>query len=148
MKGGLMNNKLNIYLSGATKQVEEGFQSWRTRCKTLSKNGYYTKLNFIDPISHFNYTTKQPKTDKECLDLFMWQIRNCDILLLCLDHSADSCGSCMEVEHAFCNNIPIIAFGDKPGTWYNWAETRSTAILESLDLAIDYIYDNYVKVVC
>jgi nucleoside 2-deoxyribosyltransferase len=111
----------------------------------LSKNGYYTKINFIDPISYFNYTNKKPKTDKQCLELFIWQIDKCDILLLNLDHSNKSCGSCMEVEHAHCNNIPIIAFGEKPETWYNWAATRSTAILESLDLAIDYIYDNYVK---
>ena len=140
--------KFKVYLSGCTKNIEEGFQSWRTHCKTITHNGYYTKLDFINPISFFNYTTKQPKTDKQCLDLFMWQIENIDLLLLNLDYSDKSCGSCMEVEHAYCNNIPIIAFGSKPETWYNWAETRSTAIFDTVDQAIDYIYDNYVKVVC
>ena len=140
-------DKLNIYLSGCTKNIEEGFQSWRTYCKTISHNGYYTNLNFIDPISYFNYTDKQPKTDKQCLDLFMWQIENCDIILLNLDYSNKSCGAVMEVEHAFCKNIPVIAFGEKPETWYNWAGTRSTVIFDTLDKAIDYIYDTYAKVV-
>lgn len=141
-------NKLRIYLSGCTKHADENFQTWRSHCYMLSHNGYYTNLKFIDPISYFNYTNKQPKTDKQCLDLFMWQVRNSDILLINLDHSNKSCGSCMEVEHAYCHNIPIIAFGEKPETWYNWAETRSTAIFETLDKAVDYINDTYVKVVC
>jgi hypothetical protein len=143
-----MSNKLKIYLSGATKNIEENFQTWRNRCLMLRQNGYYTKLDFVDPISYFNYTNKKPKTDKQCLDLFMWQIENCDILLLNLDYSSLSCGACMEVEHAHCNNIPIIAFGEKPDTWYNWAETRSTVVFDSLDDAIEYIYDTYAKVVC
>ena len=140
-------NKLKVYLSGCTKHAEENFQSWRTHCKTLTLNGYYTKIDFIDPISFFNYTNKQPKTDKQCLDLFMWLVEQSDVLLINLDYSDKSCGSCMEVEHAYCRNIPIIAFGEKPKTWYNWAETRSTAVFENLDQAIDYINNTYVKAV-
>lgn len=143
-----MNNKLKIYLSGATKQVDEDFQSWRNRCLTLCQNGYYTKIDFVDPISYFNYTDQQPQTDKQCLDLFMWQIENCDILLVNLDNSNVSIGTGMEIEHAYCNNIPIIAFGEKKETWYNWAVSRSSVIFRTLDIAIDYIYDTYAKVVC
>ena len=141
-------NKLKIYLSGATKNVDNDFQSWRSRCTMLRQNGYYTNLEFIDPISYFNYTKKKPKTEKQCLDLFMWQVEQCDVLLCNLDYSNISCGTNMEVEHAYCNNIPIIAFGSKPETWYQWAETRSTAIFEDLDEAIEYINKYYAKVVC
>lgn len=140
--------KLKIYLSGSVKQVEDNFQSWRTQCKMLRQNGYYTNLDFIDPISYFDYVRKQPKTDKQCLDLFMWQVENCDVLLLNLDYTNISCGACMEVEHAYCNNIPIVAFGSKPDTWYNWVETRSTAIFDNLEDAIDYIHNSYGKVLC
>lgn len=135
--------KLNIYLSGATKNVCEDFQDWREKCFNFYLNGYYPKLNFVNPISHFNYTDKLPKTDKQCLDFFMWQIEHCDLLLLNLDQSKISCGSCMEVEHAFCNGIPIIAFGNKPDTWYNWAEIRSSVIFDTLEEAVTYINDSY-----
>ena len=113
----------------------------------LTQNVYYTNLEFIDPNSYFDYTNKQPKTDKQCLDLFMWQIEQCDVLLVNLDYSENSCGTNMEIEHALCNNIPIIAFGSKPETWYNWAETRSTITFKTLDGAVEYIHMYYGKVV-
>lgn len=140
-------SKLKVYLSGAAKQVEEDFQSWRSRCKMLSHNGYYTKLDFVDPNSYFNYTNKTPKTDKQCLDLFMWQIEKGDVLLVNLDYSNVSIGTGMEIEHAACHNIPIVAFGEKSDTWYNWCVERSTVIFRTLDQAIDYINDTYAKVV-
>lgn len=141
--------KLKIYLSGTVGQAEKNFQSWRSTCKMLRQNGYYTSLDFIDPINHFDSKIKHLKTEKDFLGLIMWQVENCDVLLLNLDYTnTPCCGSCMEVEHAYCNNIPIIAFGSKPDTWYNWVETRSTAIFDNLEDAIDYIYNSYGKLLC
>lgn len=140
-------NKLKVYLSGSVKNVDNEFQSWRIRCQMLRQNGYYTNLDFVDPNSYFNYSNKKPITDKQCQDLFMWQIEHCDLLLLNLDYSDISVGTGMEIEHAYCNNIPIIAFGSKPETWYNWAETRSTVIFKTLDEAVEYIHTYYGKVV-
>ena len=140
-------NKLKVYLSGSVKHADDNFQTWRSRCLMLTQNGYYTNLEFIDPNSYFDYTNKQPKTDKQCLDFVMWQIEQCDVLLVNLDYSENSCGTNMEIEHAFCNNIPIIAFGSKPETWYNWAETRSTITFKTLDGAVEYIHMYYGKVV-
>ena len=144
----MVTNKLKVYLSGSAKNVNEDFQSWRNRCQILTDNGYYEKLDFVDPMSFFNYTNKQPKTDKQCLDLFMWLIDQSDVLLCNLDYSNVSIGTGMEIEHAFCHDIPIIAFGEKPDTWYNWSETRSTVVFKTLDQAIEYINDTYVKAVC
>ena len=141
-------NELKVYLSGSAKNVEEDFQDWRTRCKALTYNGYYTKINFIDPMIFFNYTNKQPKTDKQCLDLFMWLVKESDVLLVNLDYSNISIGVGMEIEHAYCRNIPIIAFGEKPETWYNWIKERSSVVFDTLDQAIDYIDNTYVKAVC
>ena len=139
--------KLNIYLSGATKNINENFQSWRTKCTSASQNGYYTNLNFIDPISYFNYTDKKPKPDRQCLDTFMWMINKSDMLLVNLDHSDNSIGTGMEVEHAYCHNIPIIGFGKKEYTHYNWIKERCSVSFDTLDEAIDYIYNTYTKVV-
>ena len=141
-------NKLKIYLSGSVKQVNDNFQSWRKECMSIKHNAFYDELEFIDPINYFNYSDNQPKTDKQCLDFFMWLIDKSDVLLVNLDYSDSSCGTCMEIEHAFCNNIPIVSFGERPDTWYNWAETRSTVIFDTLEEAVDYIYMYYGKVVC
>lgn len=49
----------------------------------------------------------------------------------------------MEVEHAYCNNIPIIAFGEKDETWYSWIVERASVIFDSLEEALCYIDDYY-----
>lgn len=130
---------LNVYLSGATKNVDKEFQNWRNRYMEF----FDINLNFIDPIRYFNYTDKKPKTNKQCLDLFMWQIDNSDVLLVNLDYSEVSIGTAMEVEHAYCNNIPIIAFGEKDETWYSWIVERASVIFDSLEEALCYIDDYY-----
>ena len=132
-------SKLRVYLSGCVKKADDEFQSWRDECL----NGFYENLKFIDPNSYFNYTDKPPKTDKQCLDLFIWQVKNCDVILVNLDHSDDSCGTCMEIEHAFCYGIPIIAFGSKPETWYSWVKERSSVIFNNLEDTLEYINESY-----
>ena len=77
----------------------------------------------------------------------MWQVEESDILLINLDHSDLSVGSSMEVEHAYCCNIPIIAFGSKPKTWYPWIVERATIIFYDLEEALEYINGSYGKVV-
>ena len=136
-------NKLRIYLSGATKNVDEKFQDWRNKCLEFWDDGFYPGLKFINPISYFNYTNKQPVSDKQCLDLFMWQVEQCDVLLVNLDCSDKSIGTAMEIEHAFCNNKPIIAFGKNKHTWYNWIVERASVVFNSLDEAVEYINNTY-----
>lgn len=136
-------SKLKVYLSGATKHVDEKFQNWRERCFDWQKSGYWNDINFIDPISYFNYTNKQPNTDRQCLDLFMWQIEKCDVLLINLDYSDTSCGSMAEVEHAYCFGKPIIGFGSKPETWYSWAKERASVIFKTPIDAVEYINSSY-----
>lgn len=136
-------SKLNVYLSGCIKNINEGFQSWRDECLEIEENGFYPNMVFIDPNFYFNYTNKLPKTDKQCLSLFMWLVGKCDVLLVNLDHSSISCGTCMEIEHAFCRGIPIVGFGSKPETWYNWAETRSSVVFNTLEEAVNYISISY-----
>ena len=143
-----MSRKLKVYLSGATLNVEKEFQSWREACLSYSKNGYYDKISFIDPISYFDYTYKLPMTEKQCLDFFMWQIDQCDVLLCNLDNSKISIGTAMEVEHAYCNNKPVIGFGSNIDTHYNWTRERCSAIFDTLEEALHYIHNYYGKVVC
>lgn len=139
-------NKLKVYLSGSVKNVDLNFQTWRDKCLEYEENGFYPDIKFIDPINYFNYTDKQPTTDKQCLDLFMWLVEKSDVLLINLDHSNNSIGSAMEVEHAYCNNIPIIAFGKNKDTWYNWIVERCSVIFINLEYAIEYIDTTYANI--
>lgn len=132
-------NKLKVYLSGSVKNADSDFQNWRDYCVSVERNELFNNLKFIDPIHCFNYTNKIPKTDKQCLDLFMWYIEQSDIILINLDGTDKSIGTAIEAEHAFCHNIPIIGFGEKPETWYNWIETRCSAIFEDVTETVDYI---------
>jgi nucleoside 2-deoxyribosyltransferase len=141
-------NKLNVYLSGATLKVDAEFQDWRTECFSFQLMGYYENINFINPIAHFNYTYSKPKTDKQCIDLFMWLVEKSDVLLVNLDCSDSSIGTSMEVEHAYCNNIPIIGFGKKDTTWYNWTKERCSVIFNSLEDAVRYISNDYGDINC
>lgn len=141
-----MKDKLNVYLSGSIKNVDLSFQNWREECLKAEKNGFFPNIKFIDPNSYFNYTDKPPKTDKQCLDLFMWLVDKCDILLINLDNSDCSIGSGMEVEHAYCYEIPIIAFGSKPTTWYKWIETRASVVFDTLGDALEYIELSYSNI--
>ena len=138
-------SKLKIYLSGAIRKVDENFQNWRDKCNQIKYDGFYINLKFIDPNSYFNYTDKLPKNDKQCIDLFMWQVENSDVLLVNLDYSENSIGTCMEIEHAYCNNIPVVTFGNKPDTWYPWAKERSSVIFDELEEALEYINASYCK---
>lgn len=137
--------KLNVYLSGSVKNSDETFQDWRERCGRLQEHDTSLSLNFINPINYFNYTDKNPQTDKQCLDQFMWLIDKSDILLVNLDNSQNSVGAGIEVEHAFCKGVPIIAFGQNKDTWYNWIELRASVILRDLFEAISYIDSYYAK---
>lgn len=131
----------NVYLSGNVKNIAEGFQVWRDECLDYAQ--YYNNLNFIDPINFFNYTDKKPLTEKQCLDLFMYMIEKSDVLLINLDYSSTSIGTAMELEHAFCKNIPIIGFGEMTDTWYNWVEERCSIVFYDLESAISYISSTY-----
>ena len=137
-------NKLKVYLSGSIAKVGVQFQAWRDQCFDYAQ--YYTNLKFIDPNNYFNYTDKLPKTNKQCQDLFMWQIENCDIVLCNLDNSDCSVGTGMEIEHAFCKGIPIVGYGSKPIGWYPWIVSRVSATFEDLEDAIHYISHSYATV--
>ncbi len=136
-------NGLKIYLSGAIKNMAAEFQDWREYCLNSIFSGFYPNLSIIDPNKFFNYTSKQPKTDKQCMNLFMYLLKKSDVLLVNLDNSDCSIGTGMEVQYALCNDIPIIAFGKKPETWYKWIEISAAVIFDNLDDALEYISSSY-----
>lgn len=142
----MKRKKINVYLSGAVKRVSNEFQSWRNECIELTDEdfGIYNLINCIDPTRYFNYSkNKTPKTEKQCLDLFMWQVEKSDVVLVNLDYSEVSPGTVAELEHAYCNGVPVIGFGKEEYTWYNWAKERCSVVFDNLTDALNYIDTSY-----
>lgn len=139
--------KCKIYLSGAIKNTPLTFQKWRdTATVMLDYSSIYNQVDILDPNEFFNYTNKKPQSEKQCLDLFMWLVDQSDLLLVNLDHTDESCGTCMEIERAYCHNKPIVAFGSDSKTWYNWAKERASVIFLTLEEAVQYVMDSYITI--
>ena len=66
-------------------------------------------------------------------------------MLVNLKNSCQSCGTCMEVQYAVDNNIPVIGFDAENA--YPWiAEVDCEAVFDNLMETVDYIRDYYMKV--
>ena len=133
-----------IYASGSEKNAPEGFTSWRDELKTFLA-WHNDKITFLDPMVHFNYTDKPSKTTRQCSNYFMWMIDRCDVLLVNLDHSDVSVGTGCEVQHGFDNRKPIIGFGVKPETWYEWTADKCDIVFDTQEEAIEYIVEHYCE---
>lgn len=134
--------KLQIYASGSEKNAPKGFTSWRDELKEMIMC-HEDQINILDPMVHFNYTDKSPVTTRQCSNYFMWMIDKCDVLLVNLDHSDVSVGTGCEVQHGFDNHKPIIGFGTKPKTWYEWTSDKCDVIFSTMEDAIEYIAEHY-----
>ena len=84
-------------------------------------------------MEHFNYHDKAPKMPKQCYNYFMWMIDQCDVLLVNLDHSDVSVGTFGEVKHGYDRHKPIIGFGTKPKTWYEWTHELCDVIFDTFE---------------
>lgn len=136
---------IKMYASGSEKNAPEGFTSWRDELKTILA-WHDDKIKILDPMMHFNYTDKSPKTTRQCSNYFMWMIDKCDILLVNLDHSDVSVGTGCEVQHGFDTHKPIIGFGAKPDTWYEWTADKCDVIFDTIEKVIEYIIEHYCEV--
>lgn len=133
---------IKVFISGSEKYAPQDFTLWRDEVKDLCM-WHDDKLKILDPLTHFNYHDKPPKMPRQCSNYFMWLIDQCDVLLVNLDHSYASVGTGCEVQHAFDCNKPIIGFGTKIKTWYEWTHERCEVIFDTMEEAIDYIIEHY-----
>lgn len=134
-------NKIEIFISGAEKNAPEGFGSWRNEVKNWS--AWTSNITILDPVEHFNYIDKTPTQPRQCSNYFMWLIDRCDVLLVNLDYTEASVGTGCEVQHAYDMKKPIIGFGIKKETWYEWTHEKCEVIFETYEEALDYILEYY-----
>lgn len=141
-----MSKIIDIYLAGGCKHEEDEGIGWRQKAVQMFNAATEDKedtVRVINPVDYFSYSEQKHQSDSQVKNYYMDQIRNSRIVLVNLNRSDVSCGTCMECQLAKDNNIPIIGFGTED--IYPWLLVDCQVSFPSMLQAIDYISDYYVR---
>ena len=136
-----MNDKKVIYLSGPIMDEHEGHaREWRDNAtKELEKH-----FLLLDPMRR-TFKDREVDSANEIVEFDLQDVRDADILLV--NYNKPSIGTSMEVFHASFNLGKFI-IGFSPFSFKDcspWMVRFCTKILPSLEEAIAYIKENFVK---
>lgn len=136
-----MNEKKVIYLSGPIMDEHEGHaREWRDKA-TMELERHFLLL---DPMRR-NFKDREVDSANEIVEFDLQDVRDADILLV--NYNKPSIGTSMEVFHASFNLGKFI-IGFSPFSFKDcspWMVRFCTKILPSLEDAIAYIKENFVK---
>lgn len=135
---------IKIYLAGGCKNEEDEGMGWRQKAVQMFKTATEDKednVRVINPVDYFSYSEQKHQSDSQVKSYYMDQIRHSRVVLVNLNRSDVSCGTCMECQFAKDNNIPIIGFGTD--NIYPWLLVDCQVVFTSMLQAIDYIVDYY-----
>lgn len=134
------HKKCVIYLAGSCKcEADEG-RGWRKQLQRDYKDDDFVEI--INPLEYFSYSMGVHKTNKQVKEYYLSRIRNSDVLLVNLNNSNQSCGTCQEVQYAVDHDIPVIGFGTE--NVYAWlSEVDCQVVFDDINEAMDYIVDYY-----
>lgn len=138
--------KINVYLAGGCKNEEDGGKSWREKATQMLKAASDDKeiaVRVINPIDYFSYDEQKHQSDSQVKKYYLDQILHSRLILVNLNRSDLSCGTCMEIQYAIDHEIPVIGFGTED--IYPWLKVDCQCIFPSLLQAIDYIVDYYCR---
>ena len=143
-----LGTNLKIYLAGACYNEPDEGREWRENATKLLKHAAEwvdSSCEIINPLTFFSYSEHKHKSHKQVKNFYLNKIKKSDIVLVNLKNSSQSCGTCMEVQYAVDNNIPVIGFDAENA--YPWiAEVDCEAVFDNLMETVDYIRDYYMKV--
>lgn len=111
---GWYHNNLsnNCYCIEWRKAVEE----W---CEKFSCN-----IKPINPCNYYDYKENNHKSESEVRRYDLHRVRNCDVVLVNLDHIKDSVGTMNEIFCANEHDIPVIGFYEFNGESTSWADDK------------------------
>ena len=142
-----MGNRTKIYLAGACHCESDEGKEWRTKATQILKQAAEwadAKVEIINPLNYFSYSENKHKSHKQVKRFYLNEIKTCNVVLVNLKNSALSCGTCMEIQFAVDNMIPVIGFNNDNA--YPWvAEVDCDVVFNNLLEAVDYIRDYYMK---
>ena len=111
-------SEFRIYTAGAMKSLSfDEYYTWRKRLEWyLSKSD--TTFKFFHPPEYYNYEQRFHKSEREIKEFELNQLRQCDIMVVNLEHIEDSIGTHMELGYVNAVNsfgnkhIYVIGFGE------------------------------------
>ena len=111
---GWYHNNLpdNTYYLEWRKEVEE----W---CSQFTEN-----IKVINPCRYYDYKENYHKSEAEVRRFDLHMVRNCDVVLVNLDHIKDSVGTLNEIFVANELGIPVIGFYEFKNDEIEWTDDR------------------------
>ena len=131
-------SKLKVYLAGASKNEPDEGLGWR---KTVYNDWNSEMILIINPLNYFRYSEDWHQSDKQIKDYYLSRIRKSDVVLVNLNNSDSSCGTCQEIQYAIDHDIPVIGFGQDHV--YNWLLVDCQCVFDTVEEAMEYIVDYY-----
>jgi nucleoside 2-deoxyribosyltransferase len=130
--------KIEIYLAGACKhEIDEG-SGWRG---TIVNDWEDADIKFINPLDYFRYSENWHQSDKQVKQYYQSRIRKCDVVLVNLNNSNTSCGTCQEIQYAVDHDVPVIGFGKD--NVYAWLLVDCQCVFDTAEEAMEYIVTYY-----
>lgn len=128
-----------IYLAGGCKNEEDEGMGWR---KTLIRDWSDMGFSFVNPLDYFRYSEDWHQSDKQVKQFYLSRLKNCTAVLVNLNNSNQSCGTCQEIQYAVDHDIPVIGFGYE--NVYNWLFVDCQCVFDTMEEAMRYIYGYYI----
>lgn len=129
-----------IYLAGASKHEPDEGTGWR---EELEKDFCEEEsIEIINPLKYFKYSENWHQSDKQVKYYYLSRIKRSDLILVNLNNSDSSCGTCQEIQYAVDCGIPVIGFGTV--NIYNWLKVDCQCVFNTVDEAMEYIVDYYL----
>ena len=139
-----MSEVIKIFLSGGCKNETDEGVGWRQKAVQMIRTATEDKelkVKVINPVDFFSYSEQKQQNDAQVKRYYLDQILHARLVLVNLNRSDVSCGTCMECQFAKDHNIPIIGFGTE--NVYPWLLVDAQAVFPSMLQAIDYIAEYY-----
>ncbi len=131
--------KFEIYLAGGSKNESDEGMGWRAALENDWAD--MPEIFIINPLNYFRYSEEWHQSDKQVKSFYESRIRNCNIVLVNLNNSDKSCGTCQEVQYAVDHNIPVIGFGHE--NVYPWLLVDCQCVFDTAEEAMEYITSYY-----
>ncbi len=129
-----------IYLAGPCKhEIDEGM-GWREALKR-DWDDEALGIELINPLTYFRYSKMWHQNDKQVKQYYLSRIKKVDVVLVNLNNSASSCGTCQEVQYAIDHEIPVIGFGNQ--NVYSWLYVDCQCVFDTAEDAMAYIVTYY-----
>jgi len=133
-------NKTLVYLAGASKHEADEGMGWR---QTIERDWGFKEsdLWIVNPLNYFRYSENWHQSDKQVKQYYLSRIKHCDVVLVNLNNSDSSCGTCQEIQYAVDHDVPVIGFGTEHV--YNWLLVDCQCVFDTAEEAIEYITEYY-----